>query len=298
MTEENNQKYVSSRGIMKSCDVYSTLPISSITQMHGYDASQFQMLREGSLIYICSTALRHFIEVVLPHIKTKFILVSGDCDISVSDLLSPSELENFTNHPLLIRWYSQNCTTFSYKKIRQIPIGLDYHTMVKDTSWGAKMTPAEQEALLVETREKAPPLVEKIGKAYANFHFSLKGRYCFDRREALNQLNKECVFYEPTQVERKTTWENQVKYAFVISPHGNGLDCHRTWEALCLGCIPIVKTSPLDFLYEGLPVLIVNRWSDISPELLERTQRDYSNRVFSYGKLRLSYWMDIIRGEN
>ena len=80
----------------------------------------------------------------------------------------------------------------------------------------------------------------------------------------------------------------------MISPHGNGLDCHRTWEALCLNCIPIVKTSPLDNLYIDLPVLIVNEWNDISMELLEKTANDFKDKTFNYDKLTLQYWMDKI----
>ena len=32
-------------------------------------------------------------------------------------------------------------------------------------------------------------------------------------------------------------------YKFALSPEGNGIDCHRTWECLYLGVIPIVKKS-------------------------------------------------------
>jgi len=68
---------------------------------------------------------------------------------------------------------------------------------------------------------------------------------------------------------------------FVLSPRGNGLDCFRTWEALSVGTIPIVKRSgPFDAIYEGLPVLLVNRWEDVSLELLERTLRDWRHRRF------------------
>jgi hypothetical protein len=78
-----------------------------------------------------------------------------------------------------------------------------------------------------------------------------------------------------------------LKYKYVISPHGNGLDCHRTWEALVLGCIPILKTSPLDPLFEGLPVLIVKEWSDITQELLDTFKGNNSQ----IQKLELSYWI-------
>ena len=144
-------------------------------------------------------------------------------------------------------------------------------------------------------------------------------KFGYMRTDVINDVPHELVFYEPIILDRKESWEKQSEYAFVLSPHGNGLDCHRTWEALILGCIPIVRTSPIDSLYEGLPVLIVNDWNNINNELLQNTidqfknmslscnsRREFPDNLdlaapqasakspFSYEKLTLSFWMDKI----
>jgi hypothetical protein len=49
---------------------------------------------------------------------------------------------------------------------------------------------------------------------------------------------------------------------FVISPPGNGYDCHRTWEAIYLGAVPIVLRKFWNFGGD-LPVLIVDDYSQI-----------------------------------
>ena len=41
------------------------------------------------------------------------------------------------------------------------------------------------------------------------------------------------------------------------------MDTHRSWEMLLLGMTPIVKSGPLDKLYDGLPVIIVKDWEDL-----------------------------------
>ncbi len=51
---------------------------------------------------------------------------------------------------------------------------------------------------------------------------------------------------------------------YVLSPPGNGFDCHRTWEAIYLGCIPIVKKAFWPFNHLRLPVLVLEDWSDVS----------------------------------
>ena len=54
------------------------------------------------------------------------------------------------------------------------------------------------------------------------------------------------------------------KSLFVISPPGNGIDCHRTWESIYLGAVPVVKRGFLaDSLSAHLPILVVNEWEEV-----------------------------------
>jgi hypothetical protein len=163
----------------------------------------------------------------------------------------------------------------------------------KDTSWGPMIAPLEQESIIINIPKL--PFQDRIIKCYSNFHFLTTTKYGYDRVDAINQIPKNLVYYEPTNIVREKTWINQSKYAFVISPHGNGYDCHRTWEALVLGNIPIVKTSGLDSLFTDLPILIVNEWNDINQELLNNTILKFKNSNFNYNKLLLSYWIKIIK---
>jgi hypothetical protein len=51
---------------------------------------------------------------------------------------------------------------------------------------------------------------------------------------------------------------------FVLSPRGNGLDCHRTWEALYCGAIPVVTQGTLSrTLTDALPILVVDSWDAV-----------------------------------
>jgi hypothetical protein len=51
---------------------------------------------------------------------------------------------------------------------------------------------------------------------------------------------------------------------YVISPPGNGPDCHRTWEALYMNAIPIVKKEYWPFKNIDIPVMQIKDWSSIS----------------------------------
>jgi hypothetical protein len=83
---------------------------------------------------------------------------------------------------------------------------------------------------------------------------------------------------------------------YMISPPGAGIDCHRHWECLALGTIPIVlscaTTRPLD----DMPCLQVARWDEVNPELLEAKLPELRARFDSVAmrKLGFSYWRERI----
>jgi hypothetical protein len=75
---------------------------------------------------------------------------------------------------------------------------------------------------------------------------------------------------------------------FVPSPAGNGLDCHRTWEAMYLGAVPVVLEK--DFCGDASwPVLVVPSWNFlIEKEIRELKQLYKESCVTSEKALRFS----------
>ena len=56
---------------------------------------------------------------------------------------------------------------------------------------------------------------------------------------------------------------------FMICPKGNAIDCHRNWEVLYMRRVPIMTKDPyLEDLFEKYPVLFVDKYSDVTEELL------------------------------
>ena len=211
--------------------------------------------------------------------------------------------------PKLLHWFCQNWCGGKHKKVTSIPIGLDYHTMASKVKWGPSwLSCAEQERQIMEIRESSKPSWERSAKVYGNFHFGnldakfvvFKTRHpivshSYDRRDAHLLCSDKVMEYEAEPLARVDTWRRQSQFAFVASPHGCGLDCHRTWEALVLGCIPIVKRSKLDVLFEDLPVLVVDSWDQLTPDLLQQTIQDMKSKTFNQHKLFLSYWSNLIK---
>ena len=56
---------------------------------------------------------------------------------------------------------------------------------------------------------------------------------------------------------------------FMICPIGNAIDCHRNWEVLYMRRVPVMTRDPyLQKLFENYPVLFVDKYSDVTEELL------------------------------
>jgi hypothetical protein len=299
-TTEAQNIYVSAHGILKSTDYQFVFCSDGILRYtdHKFVNYKLDEIKYGSTIYVPSLTIPH-LKKILDTLPNAIILVSGDGDESVPFDLFSSELEflSFIENPKIIHWFAQN-GVIRHPKFSQIPVGIDYHTMSRGiTPWGPQLSPVLQEEILIKTQNESSLIHKRIVKAYANFHFQMWTRYGQDRTRAKELIPGDLVDYETRHVDRETTWRNQSHYAFVISPYGNGMDCCRTWEALCLGCIPIVKSSPLDSLYENLPVYIVNDWNDVTEENLKRVLNEFSHYKFDLNRLTLKYWMDKIKSK-
>ncbi len=81
------------------------------------------------------------------------------------------------------------------------------------------------------------------------------------------------------------------KTKFVISPEGNGIDCHRHYEAWIAGAIPIIEKNPLmEKKYKGLPVLLTEDYSEITTEYLEKKYIEITKKTYDYSRLCLDYY--------
>ncbi len=61
-------------------------------------------------------------------------------------------------------------------------------------------------------------------------------------------------------------------HKFMICPEGHGLDCHRNWETLYMRRVPVMKKSTyFTRLMKGFPVLFVDKWSDVTENLLQES---------------------------
>ena len=296
-------EFCGSRALLNSCDLHTSNPKSSFPLVD--KDIDFTSIKRNQTVYINNSAITNFVIQYLPTIKCDFILVSGDSDITYPTDMNQKVLNLLLRNKHLKRWWCQNWIG-NHPKVITLPIGLDYHTIAENEnhSWGNKKSEIAQEKELLDMKcvPAWSPYSQRLTKCYSNFTFAMNTRFSFDRRDCISKCNTDLVFYEPNPISRNESWTNQREYAFVLSPMGGGIDCHRLWEALHLGCIPIVKSTKgflnqrgLDSMYNDLPVLIVDDWTDITNTLLEDTLHKFQKMDFNLNKLRLDYWVKQIK---
>lgn len=297
-----NCKYISSVGLLKRLDDNDIITYRKEPHLITHDFQKLMNGKNGDCIYIKFAFIQQFIYQVFPYINYKFVLITGDGDETMpNDIFDQNTFNTIINDERVIHWYSVNCNESYHEKFSLIPIGVNFHSLTYGEFCGwhpTAQTPLEQENMLENIKSNSLPFYERIIKCYSNFHFVTYSEFGNPRKDAIEKINSDLIFFEPTPTSRENIWINKSKYAFVLSPMGHGMDCHRTWEALMLGCIVIVKKSQLDSLYESLPVLIVDDWSDITETLLIKTIENFKNIQFNYDKLTLNYWVNKIKNIN
>ena len=222
----------------------------------------FKIHKEGNPTKIfCKTEyLNHFLHNF--YVEYSFDLLTHNSDINIEE-------GNYDNakllQPNLRYWHAQNLNV-RHEMMNVLPIGLA----------NPKWRHGNQEIFEEVATEDVPKdkLIDVCFDLYTNLPERQK---CLDLIEI--PMRDRAPFKEHLK-ELKSSF-------FCISPDGNGLDCHRHWEALYFKTIPIVTRSIFtEKLKElGLPIIILNDWSDfndlnLSEALYKDTWKDFD--IFNF----------------
>ena len=233
-----------------------------------------------------TTDITYFANKLLPKIKTPKTIVTSDGDCSVPSDLKRCVVDKILNNKNITRWYTQNFDgTLNHEKLKRYPIGVDLHHK--------NLFPVKKVLNLLSIRNKPKKTINKI---FCDVHLSQNKKFNNERKrvyEILEDYDK--VDFLDKRIPQEQIWENYSSYDLTISTHGNGLDCHRTWEIILLGGIVVTKTSSLDSLYKDLPVIIVSDWrecmnfdlDEIKNRFKHMKSNDYIYKFFKY-----NHWLN------
>ena len=117
------------------------------------------------------------------------------------------------------------------------------------------------------------------GGRAATFVYNLNDDPSPERCEEREKRNTEEYFYE--KISESVIYDKTLESRYALCPRGCGLDTHRFYECIYLGCIPIVVRTHtvFDRLYDAFPCLVVERWADITEVLLDQSYSGCFSRM-------------------
>lgn len=244
-------------------------------------------------LYICLTGDNKNIINILPKLlkkvnKCKIITLEADIINIPIYLLEDNKI---------IHWFTWN-KPYKHNKLSCIPIGLNYdrhyssitnvinENLVKYNNLeknNNKKLVAISGSIDNDTRRKLLNFIKKSNISYDIIkNIPFKDEYIIKTKHKNSNLK--------VGVSDEKIYKEMLNYKFIFSPRGYGEDCHRTWECLYLGIIPIIKSSLLDDIYKDLPVLIVDDFELINDNILNDYYNNLKIKKFNYEKLYLEYW--------
>jgi hypothetical protein len=198
-------------------------------------------ISKGDIVFCSAYMLEDFKKYILPEISQKFILITHHSDMSI-DKYHLDILDN----SFLFRWYAQN-NTIHHPKLITIPIGLE-------DAWRHNHGVIASFKNYLNSDYNSGNKKPKILYGFNVATNPKKRNYALKILERCKRADK---FSGLARSYRNTLSQ----YMFVASPEGNGIDCHRTWEALYMAVIPIVIKHPFYDTLKNFPGLIIDDWS-------------------------------------
>ena len=230
----------------------------------------------------------------LKYLKQPCILVTTDGDKSMPSSYSKIISNKILNHKYITKWYTQNYDkSIIHHKLNHYPIGFDLHT----PRWLINNSKSQKIKFMIKERKSNPTSTRIKNKIFSDTHNSRSHPV----RTDIFNIIKDNPLFDLSKGSKSFSFitKQYNKYNFVISPRGNGLDCHRTWELFLAGVIVITFSSSLDDMYikNELPVVIlknINELKTINAKMLntwyEKHKKNTSIDVI-FPKLTYKYWL-------
>lgn len=180
-------------------------------------------VRTGDVIFVKTDLLSSFFQNIHPLVSQQYVLITHN-----SDLSAPSSFSKFLNDEQLGFWFTQNYdSTTEFTKVQAIPIGLEnYH-------W---KTSSEFEYFV--SKAKHPKPFEDRSRLL----FVSLGNTNPKRRQIIENVQRQNVSIEIRRLTYSAYIDALADSKFVLSPPGNGLDCHRTWEVRIYNTLKAIFT--------------------------------------------------------
>lgn len=295
-------------------------------------------VKDGDCVFVKTDFFKFFVEDVVKRIPGRYVIISHNGDLSapdgqndakrigmpsyvVSDIMAEEYAAGrliahhgqnlwWTNNTVAPRPVFSHCLPIGFEN-RQYNIGKQVRAYAEALKRNVVNKPLEDMA----TQNKKPLLL---------IAFYPKSRVP-DRAKVMNILGvykkppPSNPFYNYTDLSHREWLDAITEHKFVLAPFGHGLDTHRVSEILLMGGIPVMRRSTITSCYDdsdneyvnkskaeknglkprgSLPVVIVDKWEDLSKELLDKEWERISKipiETWDWKRLFFNHWSDRVK---
>tara|TARA_B100001029_G_C15060679_1_gene458192 strand:+ start:1532 stop:2479 length:948 start_codon:yes stop_codon:yes gene_type:complete len=241
-------------------------------------------VEENDIVFLKTDLKEKFFSEYHNEIKSKYILITHNSDECIT------KLDTKYIDDKIIHWFAMKLNLPMNSKISPLPAGFEnrryfnngiiknfekvYSNNLKNNNFEKKNQILCSFNINTNIKERAP-LIEAVSKRKDvdinnfsnNFHY-------------LNALSL---------------------YKFNLCPEGNHFESHRFWETLFFNNIPIVERNNVNenFVQIGIPIIMLEKWEDISNLTIERMVNQYFyNKSEDPRKfIKLDFWKELIYKE-
>mmetsp|Transcript_28302 Transcript_28302/g.71728 ORF Transcript_28302/g.71728 Transcript_28302/m.71728 type:complete len:327 (-) Transcript_28302:50-1030(-) len=255
---------------------------------------------DGDLVFVNTFLLCPFLRAVHPRIRRPYYLLTHNSDFSAPVIGRGHDYSSLLSDPKILGWLTQNPTS-SHPRLHPLPQGfpVDPKTWASDWSASKVFEGARREY-------SKPQLHGRDLWLYVNFAVRDHAPRRAVMRWARDPRQQGYVTVREKGSLTQEEYRGEVaQHRYIFCPPGNGLDTHRTYEALQMGAIPVLLSTnqALDDLYaRHLPLLIVSELSQLSLSLLEAQYPRMLRAVEAMwlrpegNPLTRAYWEGHVRG--
>lgn len=198
-------------------------------------------------IYVCSKQLSKLYGVI-DCFKNPFVLISHNEDENIDE-----KFLTLVDNSKIIKLYCQN-PIINHEKIHFLPIG------IANSHWPHGNVDIIRKILTEPYSSGRISHTDDVNDIY--FFFTINTNQAV-RADCCNKLLGKGLRWD-----RARDYEDYLRtlrdHKYAICPEGNGVDCHRLWECILLGVIPIIKNGAFSqILKEYYKIVILDDWLDL-----------------------------------
>lgn len=231
----------------------------------------------NDIVYVGDSRIKKFFKEFHEGIRKPYILITHNGDEAVDE-----ESVSFIDDKIL-KWYGINVVV-QHPRIVPIPLGIgNKHYYVTGIP-----------SIFRSVAKKEYP---KMSKIFYGFNTSTNPT---EREPALLSMQSNKI---ADTINKWLNFPNYMKllatYKFVVSPPGSSVEGHRTWEAMYVGVVPIVKSSiTIDYFKKlKMPLLVIKDWRELN-EVNEKKLEDIFwdiTKNSNYEVIYMNYWINKIK---